>query len=152
MAPEIYSSFGYDENYVSFALSGSLILGLPISVTYSKYCMKYPDQLLKIERLIILATICAISLPFMLYYNVHMYVTFVPMVVSIVIFLLSTVVITEETIKHCSLIVPDSTLYSTGTLGIGRIFIAIPINSVLGKFYDSPIREYHLLGSLILGL
>jgi len=85
--------------------------------------MKYPDQCLVIERLAGLVTICVVIWSFFLYYRMNIYITFVPVLIAVMAFMICLVVSTDEAIKYCNMIVPNSTLYCTGVLGIGKIFV-----------------------------
>lgn len=57
-------------------------------------------------------------------------------------FMVVMVVGTDEAIKYCNMIVPNSTLYCTGILGIGKMPVELAINSFFGKLLDQPLREY----------
>ena len=140
--PMIYSAFGYNENLASLAIPICLVISMPVILIYSKYCMKYPDQCLMIERLSGLVTIFGVIWSFLLYYRVNIYITFIPMLIAIMAFMICLVVSTDEAIKYCNMIVPNSTLYCAGVLGIGKIFVELIVNLFLGRLLDLKLREY----------
>ena len=150
--PQIYNVFGYDQNTVSLGLAAGLILAIPCALIYTKCCIQYPDQILRIERMLVLNIICNVSLFFMIYFNINIYITFAPLIMIICLFFLGVVVIMEEVIKYCSFIVPGCTLYATTLAAFGQILVELLINSFTGKLLDSPLRETHLLAGLIITL
>ena len=148
--PQIYHAFGYDESLVSFGLMSGIVIAVPSSFIYTKCCIKYPDQLLKLERLGCINVGCSFSLSLMLYYGINIYITFALMIFVIILGMLGVIIFNEEVIKYCSFIIPGCTLYATTLLGFGYLIPVFLINTFLGKLLDSDLRESYLLAGFII--
>ena len=146
----MYNAFGYDQNRVSLGMIAALIIAMLTTFIYTKCCIKYSDQLLKLERLAGLNVVGFVSLVFMLYFNINIYITFVLIIMSTTLMLLKKLILYEEAIKYCRVLAPGCTLYTTSLLGTGDLIPILLINSFLGKLLDSAKRETYLLAGLII--
>ena len=66
---EVYAAFGYDQGIITKFIACCFVIAFILAILYVKFCMKNPNQLLAIERLLIVLSILYCSQYFYMYFN-----------------------------------------------------------------------------------
>ena len=147
-AQEFYSAWDYDQNIYNSFSPIKYALSIIIGLLYTKFCIRYPNQLLISERLIVVVIISLVLFNLLAYCHISLYVLLVSDVVTLSFVTISIISMNEEITKYCSIIFPGKTIYAIGALGIVNIPLNILMNLVISRLLDYNQKEYILLANL----
>ena len=149
---EIYAVFGYDQGIVVILIGSCFLISFILAILYVKFCMKNPNQLIVIERMLIVSVIFYCFGFFYMYFCLPQYGAVSFQVVFITIGIAHVPILTEEIIKYCSVAFPGNTVYATGLLMIGFSAVGTGLSAGIGLFFDTKVdkREWTVVAGLLM--